>query len=833
MTAQKRLGVRLQVSGSRQATAKIIKFSQTGDTEFRKFATAMKPANAGMQALNSTTSSLNDAMKVGAGLMGAYASLYGVFSGASAIVQTNRQFESLSAALKTATGSAQGAEDALGMIQDFAVSTPYDVAQITEAYIKLKNLGLNPTVEALTSFGNTASAQNKSLMQFIEAVADASTGEFERLKEFGIKASSQGEQVTFTFQNIKTTVAKEATEIEAYLRKIGDVNFAGSMTEQMKTLDGTFSNRADSLDKLALAVGDAGLNSAMKDLNTTISTLAQNSSGTAELLGSVLGGSVEMLTASLKFAAEYGDDAALAIGGLVAARTAGAAMAALGGSVNTTALGLRLMANVGPVASAKVVGLGIAANSATVAMRGLNASMTFLGGPAGVAILAATAVYGLSTAQSHATAVSGNYSVEMQELSRVTQDAAQKTDTLTQSSKALQRVQLLDGIRKAKEDADTIRDELEGDDFGGLMQYLWGRVTPGNGDIERELADLQGLLDNGAISVENFRDRILKMGDTYGAEFAEQALEISRQVDVYQAATMRMHRLQADLDALSMTPEHTAPSPIAEKALPVEAQKSAEDIAASLKKLQQAREDDLRNSMRWQDGLARGMDGIVDDAQDLASKTESILKSTYNGLSDAMTDFVMKGKADFEGLATDIIASLTKMYLQTMVIAPLMQAAFTGINSYFGISTPSAGTAVGTAHTGGLAGSAALMSKTVSPSVFTGAPKYHTGGMVGLKSDEVPAILQRGEGVFTRGQMQALGNAIARPASAPVVVNVNVKNSTGAQVETQQRQRPDGSLDLDVIVRQVEQQLAGNVRRGGSPLPETMEGTYALRRAGS
>ena len=33
----------------------------------------------------------------------------------------------------------------------------------------------------------------KSLNQMIEAVADATTGEFERLKEFGIKARTHGE----------------------------------------------------------------------------------------------------------------------------------------------------------------------------------------------------------------------------------------------------------------------------------------------------------------------------------------------------------------------------------------------------------------------------------------------------------------------------------------------------------------------------------------------------------------------------------------------------------------------------------------------------------------
>jgi hypothetical protein len=59
----------------------------------------------------------------------------------------------------------------------------------------------------------------------------------ERLKEFGIKAKSQGDQVTFTFQGVSTTVGKNSREIEAYLRSIGDVQFAGAMEEQADTLN--------------------------------------------------------------------------------------------------------------------------------------------------------------------------------------------------------------------------------------------------------------------------------------------------------------------------------------------------------------------------------------------------------------------------------------------------------------------------------------------------------------------------------------------------------------------------------------------------------------------
>jgi hypothetical protein len=82
----------------------------------------------------------------------------------------------------------------------------------------------------------------KSLDQMIEAVADAATGEFERLKEFGIKAKTEGDRVKFTFQGVTTEVGKNSAEIKAYLEGIGNTKFAGAMSDQINTLNGAISN---------------------------------------------------------------------------------------------------------------------------------------------------------------------------------------------------------------------------------------------------------------------------------------------------------------------------------------------------------------------------------------------------------------------------------------------------------------------------------------------------------------------------------------------------------------------------------------------------------------
>ena len=198
------------------------------------------------------------------------------------IVDTITKFEKLEASLKTITGSAENAKTAFSFIQEFASTTPFQLEEVTEAFIKLKALGLTPSAEALTSYGNTATAMGKSLNQMIEAVADAATGEFERLKEFGIKSKSQGDQVTFTFQGISTTVGKNAAEIEGYLQDIGDVQFAGAMAEQAGTLNVALSNMGDSFSKLIKAIGDAGLTDILLVIADSIKWLAEKITASIE-----------------------------------------------------------------------------------------------------------------------------------------------------------------------------------------------------------------------------------------------------------------------------------------------------------------------------------------------------------------------------------------------------------------------------------------------------------------------------------------------------------------------------------------------------------------------
>lgn len=205
---------------------------------------------------------------------------------AIAAAKNNAEFQKLQVQLDVATGSAANAGAAFTALQTLAAKTPFSVKQLTEAFVTLKNLGLDPSEAALISYGNTASAMGKTLDQFVQAVGDAVTGEFERLKEFGIKASAEGERVAFTFKGVTTRVGNNAREIETFLQNIGNVDFAGGMEKQAQTLGGQFSNLGDNVDRLLSKFGDGGFDAALGDALTAMN----NAAGGADELAAQLGG---------------------------------------------------------------------------------------------------------------------------------------------------------------------------------------------------------------------------------------------------------------------------------------------------------------------------------------------------------------------------------------------------------------------------------------------------------------------------------------------------------------------------------------------------------------
>lgn len=169
---------------------------------------------------------------------------------------TRKEFAKYEAVLRNTFQSQKKANEAMKMLQQLAADTPSSLQEWTEAFIKLVNRGIKPTNQELVSMGDFAASQGKSVDQLIEAILDAMTGENERLKEFGIKASKNGETTRFTFRGITTEVRNTEDAIKDYLLSLGKIEgITGSMAVQMEELEGIRSNLGDSIDAFMNKVG--------------------------------------------------------------------------------------------------------------------------------------------------------------------------------------------------------------------------------------------------------------------------------------------------------------------------------------------------------------------------------------------------------------------------------------------------------------------------------------------------------------------------------------------------------------------------------------------------
>nr|WP_312158330.1 phage tail tape measure protein [Pseudomonas juntendi] len=128
---------------------------------------------------------------------------------------------------------------------------------------------------------------------------------------------------------------------------------------------------------------------------------------------------------------------------------------------------------------------------------------------------------------------------------------------------------------------------------------------------------------------------------------------------------------------------------------------------------------------------------------------KDLQSSISSGLGDAFTSIVNGSKSAQEAFAdmgAAMIATIMRVIAQLMV-----QYA---IQSMLGMVSGGASSAVGAVmggvkHDGGMIGSSGGRSRPVPGWMFGGAMKYHTGGVIGLKPNEVPIIAEKGEEMLT------------------------------------------------------------------------------------
>lgn len=229
----------------------------------------------------------NSALNLGTALKGYLT--YEFFRGlTSELVNVRGQFQQFMAILTNSLGSTNDAREALQMLTDVAANTPFQLDALTGAYVKLVNQGFKPTRAEIVQLGDLSSSVGKKFDQLAEAIIDAQSGEFERLKEFGIKARQSGDQVSFTFKGVKTTVDNTSESIRQYILSLGNLDgVKGSMAAISKTLEGQISNLKDSITAMFNKMGEQS-EGFLSGSISSVKFLVDNYEEIAKILGTLI-----------------------------------------------------------------------------------------------------------------------------------------------------------------------------------------------------------------------------------------------------------------------------------------------------------------------------------------------------------------------------------------------------------------------------------------------------------------------------------------------------------------------------------------------------------------
>ena len=204
--------------------------------------------------------------------------------------------------------------------------------------------------------------------------------------------------------------------------------------------------------------------------------------------------------------------------------------------------------------------------------------------------------------------------------------------------------------------------KMEVEEIGGVFDKSYFAKFLG------DLAAAQNKLDD-AIQLQSFKD-LLPSLDDYNLKIQE-IQNRKKELTAVEQLNAQINLLQLDILAA------TNPA-LAEHIRLLRERAGALDVATQKQK-------DDENSFGA--NFAEKFKSYYDSIANLGAQVGDTVVNTFKGLEDALTEFVVTGKANFADLAKSIIADIARIAIKQAIIKPLMG----GIGDFFGIKLSAKG----------------------------------------------------------------------------------------------------------------------------------------------
>jgi hypothetical protein len=157
------------------------------------------------------------------------------------ILEANAEMQRLQATLIAVTGSLSEAKGVYGELSEIAQNTTATTSQLVDSYVRLKNAGILPTSQLLSSLANIAVGTGQTVETVANAMAAAYEGNARGLKQLGIVATEAGGQIVLSFQGQKTVVENSSKGLTDFFNTFGQSEqFIAAQEASVNSLGGAW-----------------------------------------------------------------------------------------------------------------------------------------------------------------------------------------------------------------------------------------------------------------------------------------------------------------------------------------------------------------------------------------------------------------------------------------------------------------------------------------------------------------------------------------------------------------------------------------------------------------
>lgn len=236
---------------------------------------------------------------------------------------------------------------------------------------------------------------------------------------------------------------------------------------------------------------------------------------------------------------------------------------------------------------------------------------------------------------------------------------------------------------------------------------------------------------------------------------------------------------------------------------------------------------------QWQLGASQALQNYADQAVNVAGQTANLFTNAFQGMEDALVNFVTTGKLDFKGLADSIISDLVRMQAK---------AAVSGIMQFL---TPIISAAAGDTLGMSIGGTYGANTQAGLDNLIS-SNGWSKGGYTGEGGKYEPAgVVHKGEYVINAASTRKLGlgylNSLngyangglvggAPPNASGGEMKLTIVNQTTGRIDNVQEQRISAS-ERALIISEAVDAAWSQPSNPNSKASKTLNSAYGLRRS--